>query len=747
MKLRVFLSFLGVMGIAQAMDYPKAVVAGDAVHATHSYDAVLLDAAKNGSLSLASIARDKGASIDARDADGRTPLMWAVVHGHYPVVRWLLMQGAARDIKCHGMNAVDMALRAYSREDNESALVLADLLSGEITADDGAKQRLPGEIAVSDCSLRRLMLDPHCRELRSCFVYNPGNKELISKKYLPGAVVHGDVAMVESLLGAGGNANEVINPLGGTVLMSAVELGHKDVVDALLHAGALVNVKMAFTNETPLILAAIRGHDAVVKLLLQAGANAQEKDKGGETALIKAVLKGNMPVVQEFIAVKAPLDAPDAAGNTALMIAVRNGQKEMVHQLLTAGAQMAVKNKHGKTVLAIAQQNKDNDIFAALIRAAQPDEASACVADGIDRSYVSAGDEKGTTPLMYAAEQGLLKEVFKLLTYHVEVNQQDKAGYTALDYALGENKIAIAHILRNNGASIDHIYPDGCTPLMRFARAGVVEKINVALKLGADLRIEDTKNGWTALFYALASGRRKAVQELLLPGEVNRPNSAGVTPLMFAVSKGTTEMIGFLLENGADWRLVDAHGDDALWQALGCDDAQAIVPLLIAAGARVDGVYPDKCTLLTRATAKRDLARVKNLLKLREINSAQKDGNGQTALMIALAVGQGDILQEIIAHRKLQQDCPICLDPLLDEHDTLKIFYILSCCGSLICKGCAERLAKSKCPFRCEGVVLQDVYYEFQPGLREWLKGKLLEARAEAACKAAEKKGAAAAGR
>ncbi len=60
-------------------------------------DRALHEAALEGRLDLVAAAVDRGARINAADADGRTALMYAAFNGHTECVRWLLERGAAVD--------------------------------------------------------------------------------------------------------------------------------------------------------------------------------------------------------------------------------------------------------------------------------------------------------------------------------------------------------------------------------------------------------------------------------------------------------------------------------------------------------------------------------------------------------------------------------------------------------------------------------------------------------------------------
>lgn len=58
-------------------------------------DQALRDAALAGRMDSMETAVENGARIDAKDADGRTALMYAAYNGHTPCGRWLVDRGAA----------------------------------------------------------------------------------------------------------------------------------------------------------------------------------------------------------------------------------------------------------------------------------------------------------------------------------------------------------------------------------------------------------------------------------------------------------------------------------------------------------------------------------------------------------------------------------------------------------------------------------------------------------------------------
>ena len=83
----LLLGFVGVPAAAETQD-PQAVV-----------ERVLMESAYNGKLEEVQGLVSAGVSVNAQDADERTPLMWAAFNGHTKVVAFLLEQGAKIDTK------------------------------------------------------------------------------------------------------------------------------------------------------------------------------------------------------------------------------------------------------------------------------------------------------------------------------------------------------------------------------------------------------------------------------------------------------------------------------------------------------------------------------------------------------------------------------------------------------------------------------------------------------------------------
>ncbi len=95
------------------------------------------------------------------------------------------------------------------------------------------------------------------------------------------------------------------------------------------------------------------------------------------------------------------------------------------------------------------------------------------------------------------------------------------------------------------------------------------------------------------LHVAVANNDQSEILSLLERGFfINQVDNLGLTPLQHASVTPNVELIKFLLDHGADARLLDNEGHTPLWQALSIEDNNAVVLLLLKHGAYQ--VYEDK---------------------------------------------------------------------------------------------------------------------------------------------------------
>jgi ankyrin repeat protein len=179
----------------------------------------------------------------------------------------------------------------------------------------------------------------------------------------------GDPAILQQLVKAGADINQVKTGELGTCLMSAIWDDAEDAVKVLLASGARVNGPQGEYNETPLTLAASMGYRCVgiVKVLLDAGADVKATNLYGLTATMKAAGKLPEPsaVVQLLIDYGADVKAKTHDGRTALAFAAERGNVEAVQTLLAAHADVNTRDARGRTALDVASTKQVANLLIA----------------------------------------------------------------------------------------------------------------------------------------------------------------------------------------------------------------------------------------------------------------------------------------------------------------------------------------------------------------------------------------------
>ncbi|HEV2601499.1 MAG TPA: ankyrin repeat domain-containing protein [Candidatus Babeliales bacterium] len=425
------------------------------------------------------------------------------------------------------------------------------------------------------------------------------------------------------------------------------------IMKELLAKGADINIQNK-DGATPLMLAAQQGKLDIVQFLVDASANKDAQDKKGKTALMLAAYSRQLEVVQFLVAAGVDKDAHDANGETALMYALkelrhlsypdmidaRNKQLDLIRFLVTAGVDLAARDQHGRTAFLYAAGSRDLEAVQLLINA------------GADKEVRDAG---GQTALMHAVAENSLEIVRFLVHIGLDKDAYDVQGRTALISAANYGYLDIVQFLVGVGANKDAYDKDGQSSLMLVAHYGRLDTVRFLLQAGVDKNAQD-KKGKTALMLAADYNWLEIVQILVEAGAdvdiedadgktalqiaedggpsskqiveylqakrtdpfviIDRPNAVevlkqlskeeivsykkdkhGRTILMYAVEKGKSDVVQFLVQAGVDVNETDTKGRTALMFAAQYGKLD-VAKFLVQSGATVDAKRVDGKTAL-----------------------------------------------------------------------------------------------------------------------------------------------------
>lgn len=298
----------------------------------------IFSALRNGDTAAVRVLAGQKAVINAPNAAGETPLMFAALFSGAETVALLLDQGANPNARTPaGTTALMLATG-----DLEKVRLLVDR-----GADANARSvtgRTPLLIAASRAGAGPVVkfllahgADPNAKDGLQGMPLLPagagGSTPLIEAAKMP------DPQTLKYLLDAGAKVSTKDNS-GADALAAAALNGNLENVGLLLQHGARPDASVSTNQYSPLILAAWRQNAKLVKLLLAAGANPNAQDAGGSTALMWSAFSdyAEPETTRLLLDAGAQVNVRNRAGDTAMTWARKRGETPIVKLLLARGA-------------------------------------------------------------------------------------------------------------------------------------------------------------------------------------------------------------------------------------------------------------------------------------------------------------------------------------------------------------------------------------------------------------------------
>ncbi|KAF9636705.1 hypothetical protein BFW01_g7601 [Lasiodiplodia theobromae] len=364
----------------------------------------------------------------------------------------------------------------------------------------------------------------------------------------------------------------------GTALYRAVINKHADVCRLLLNRGASANCS---GDQGPALGVTVRNKDMeVVKLLVEHGADVNGLiDDGAHTILYRAILtKGSLEIIRYLLDNGAEINSI-RSGKRLLWRSIFGDDAEIVRLLIKKGADVNFTISDGWTPLHASYENA---VMTKILL-----EAGASV----DRLR----NGNGESALFLASWYNQPDVVQILLGHNAQVDLRcrtpDDAEFTALYCATVNGHAKVARILLEAGADVN--YHDKSASVLHAAAMHGEEILRTLLEFRPDIAVR-TPSGKTALhYYSLPLACAKILVHSGLHIELTE--SAGYTPLCFAVRCDNLEVARFLLAKGASVAVSTKDHGSPLHLACSYGSLQG-VKMLVAAGADIHRSHPDAGT-------------------------------------------------------------------------------------------------------------------------------------------------------
>jgi ankyrin repeat protein len=338
-------------------------------------------AAERGHDDVVRLLLEKGADINCRTRNNRTPLHLAATFtqiGHDKTLRLLLENGA--DINVQDKKGNTPLLLATQQLNVNAMLLLLESGASSSLSDSLGRTPLSWAASTSSSStssIINLLLEHDadvnlpCNDKRSPFAWACSRYQSMGEEVL------------SLLLDQGADINQP-DKNDATPLITAVRSRRGGVVDFLLKKGADPNIPDK-DGRTPLIWAAAAGDQENVRLLIENGADFRSDkkgktplasastqaqlatidlliDKGADpnetwgnqrrTPLICAVIAGATKAVDRLLERGAEIDGTDGEGRTPLCWVITTGENlHMLNHLIEKGADVNARDKAGRTIL------------------------------------------------------------------------------------------------------------------------------------------------------------------------------------------------------------------------------------------------------------------------------------------------------------------------------------------------------------------------------------------------------------
>ncbi len=374
----------------------------------------LLAAVKGHDLPGVKRAVEHSADVNMIDADGKSPLTYAVEQHDEQLIQFLREHGALDAAAGRRM------LIAIAENNQPRFYGALDESPNPNFADKNGNTPLIVAAAYGNAEILQILLDMKVD-------VNAVDRDGYSALFY--AAQEGHLRVLEKLVGARAEVN-LKSRFGFTPLHVAALRGQTKALERLIKSGADVNA-VAAGGGTAAYWAALNKHDEIVALLTRAGAANPLYNR----ELAEAALTNDAARAEKILRSPAMnIDMTDFEGNSALFYALKANATAVAKLLIENGSRLDQRTREGLTPLMVAAAQGELALVELLLK---------------DRTIIDAKDRQGRTALMLAAWKGHASVVQRLLVAKADLNAQDNEGWSSLMFAAHAGQNECARLLLN----------------------------------------------------------------------------------------------------------------------------------------------------------------------------------------------------------------------------------------------------------------------------------------------------------
>jgi ankyrin repeat protein len=474
---------------------------------------------------IAHILVEAGASLEAADEAGHTPIHLAITNGSVTLVKYLVGRGARvhADIVYDNLEKVWIDAADADSEDSEKGWI------GTVDANYNDSEKGCIDTAMASVLVQRGVDVGH----------NGGNLLHALTRRLD---TRPDCFGIAGALIDVGCSLDATDSAGNTPLQLAIQQQSLSFMQYLIGRGAHVP-----TDAIHVALQSSQIDPDIVSVLIQHGAHINDMHLGASplhTLLTHWNWGGDcLETVLVLVEAGCSLDAPDQKGNTPLHLAIRHQSLPLVEYLIKRGACIPADAIHDAVH---PTQNSGVDL--------NPDVISALIVRGADVNALRCGANPLHTLLHRPQRGDYLAIARTLIDAGCELDRHDSTGYTPLCLAIIHEMSTVTEYLLLKGASLhidslgiaikDHdVGPDIIRNLLQH-----VADVDVSSQLLMQLL------GHRSSSQLLHDSNCLEIARVLVDAERERDtvDSAGYSPLIdFAITQSLPHVTQYFLQVGS----------------------------------------------------------------------------------------------------------------------------------------------------------------------------------------------------